>query len=683
MSSPRLKFGWYALNADNGDILLTALAGGEQRLTNPPPPIRELVRRLAAGESLSGFGAMLQCPEAQADELVGGWLGQLSEMGVLDVAGDPLPEEWGSRYDAQMAFFSAAGIASDSGLAAQQRLATKTVALLGAGPVNAWLAYHLAVAGVGRLHLIDAGHVEPAEVPGHPLWRLEDVGQLKATAFAMAIGRLNLNVKADGSVVEWQDGREAAVGLTDVDLALVDLGGRGLWDPRALDRGAQHACFVRQIPTYLVVANAMRVQWGPLLVPGVGACYSCLAGKLFIPETQRLVDRGRSLAPKGTAPGVFPPFVAEAAALAMPEILLFLTGMLSAEQLQRTSFFHVPGRALHTVTIGPEAMCEWCGVGTPAYAERSRQYARLDVRPMAFAGKSYPPEPGEADAEVGAYFRHSKGPAPRMPRGIIAPHIEPRLGQVSYGHAYGAFPAGGFPRRVIVLSTSHYPQSRVVALSAKPFATPWGLVNVDRTAIERIAKAVGGNPYADEALFGYEHAIEFPTIFLERARRLAGAPPITIVPVLCGSLHEAMVRQRHPMEMGEVAAFVGMLQELVAEDPDGTCIVSSIDLSHVGPRYGDPQPLNPEELANVRTWDQRLLGELAEGHSTAYWESVASVANGTRICGLTPMFLQVAALPECRGDTRHYELSLDEASRSHIGHAAMLLYPQSEASVKK
>ncbi|MBC7541228.1 MAG: AmmeMemoRadiSam system protein B, partial [Candidatus Sericytochromatia bacterium] len=447
------------------------------------------------------------------------------------------------------------------------------------------------------------------------------------------------------------------------------------WDPSGLDRGAQQACFQRQVPTYLIVANTLRIQWGPLLAPGVGACYACLAGKLHIPESLRLADQRRWLNPQSAPPQPFPPFAAEAAALAMPEVLLFLTGMLSADQLQRTSFFHVPGRNLSTVSIGPEAMCAWCGVGTPAFAKRSQLYARLDVRPMAFAGKSYPADAEEADVEVGAYLRHAQAPPATMPQGIIAPHIEPRLGQISYGHAYGAFPVGRFPRRFIVLSTSHYPQSRVVALSAKPFATPWGLVQVDGTAVDRIAKAVGGNPFADEALFGYEHAIEFPTIFLERARRQAGAPPITVVPVLCGSLHEAMVRQRHPMEMGEVAAFVGMLQELVAEDPDGTCIVSSIDLSHVGPRYGDPNPLNPDQLATVRAWDQRLLGQLAAGQSTEYWETVASVNNGTRICGLTPMFLQVAALPDCRGETRHYELSLDEASRSHIGHAAMLLHP--------
>jgi AmmeMemoRadiSam system protein B len=296
---------------------------------------------------------------------------------------------------------------------------------------------------------------------------------------------------------------------------------------------------------------------------------------------------------------------------------------------------------------------------------------------MTFAGKAYPTDGEEAAAEVGGYLRHAQRPTHAMPRGIIAPHIEPRLGQVSYGHAYGAFPAGHFPRRVIVLATSHYPQSRVVGLSPKPFDTPWGPVDVDRRAVERLAKAVGGDPFADEALFSYEHAIEFPAIFLELARRKAGAPPMQLVPVLCGSLHEPMARQRHPNEVGEVAEFIGTLRELIAEDPDGTCVVSSIDMSHVGPRYGDPRPLNPEELARVQAWDRQLLNHLVAGDANGYWEQVASITNGTRVCGLTPLYLQAAALPECRGDLRHYELCLfDPASTSHVGHAAVLLHPQ-------
>jgi AmmeMemoRadiSam system protein B len=675
MPQPRLKAGWYVLTADNGDLILTAMIGGEHRLPSPPPPIRDLLRRLAAGEALTGFGAMLGLPEDEADRQVAEWIRQLGELGIIDGRGEPLPEGW-QRYEAQMAVFAAAATADDTGLQAQKRLATKSVALLGAGPVNQWFARHLALAGVGRLRLVDEGTVSESDVASGAFWTRDDLGRARTEAFAAAVARLNPLVEADSFVVRWNDGLEAIGGVQGADLALIDLGGRGLWDAKGLDRGAHQACFSLQVPVYLAQATNYRLLWGPILEPGVGPCYACLANKLVIPESQRLVDRQRWLNPPGTEMTLFPPFAAELASLAVTEVLLYLAGLLPAEQLQRLSFLNVPGRSLQTSTIGPEAMCEWCGAGTPAFRHRSAAYARLEVRPMSFGGKSYPLDPDEADAEVGGYFNRSGPPAPRMPRGIIAPHIEPRIGRVSYGHAYGAFPAGQFPRRVIILATSHYPQSRVVGLSAKPFQTPWGIVDVDRQAVERLAKAVGGDAYADEALFGYEHAIEFPAIFLEQARRRAGAPPTQLVPVLCGSLYEPMRRQRHPNEVSEVAEFVGTLRELIAEDPDGTCVVSSIDMSHVGPRYGDPRPLNPEELARVQAWDRRLLDHLVAGDANGYWEQVASIVNGTRVCGLTPLYLQSAALPECRGELRHYDLCLfDQQTTSHVGHAAMLLHP--------
>lgn len=676
MPQPRLKSGWYVLTADNGDLILTAMVGGEHRLPNPPAPIRELLRRLAAGESLAGFGSLLSMPDDEADQQVAAWVAQLAELGVIDAQGETAPAAW-ARYGPQMAVLAGAAAADTTGLQAQQHVSTKTVALLGAGPVNQWLARHLALAGIGGLRLVDGGDVSAADVATGALWTADDLGRPRHEAFPEAISRLNSLVRAEAFVVHWNDGLEAAGGIRGVDLALIDLGHRGLWDASGLDRGAHQACFGSQVPVYLVQATNYRLLWGPILEPGVGPCYACLAGKLVIPEAQRLVDRQRWLNPPETDVALFPPFAAEVASLAVTEILLYLAGILPADQLQRLSFLNVPGRSLQSSTVGPDAMCPWCGAGTPAFRHRSAVYARLDVRPMSFAGKSYPEEPEAATAEVGAYLRHAGPAAPRMPRGIIAPHIEPRLGQVSYGHAYGAFTAGQFPRRVIVLATSHYPQHRVVGLSAKPFRTPWGLVDVDRRSVERLAKAVGGDPYEDEALFGYEHAIEFPAVFLEMARRRAGAPPTQLVPVLCGSLYEPMVRQRHPLEVGEVSAFVGTLRELIAEDPEGTCVVSSIDMSHVGPRYGDPRPLNPEELARVQAWDRRLLDHLVAGDANGYWDQVAGVANGTRVCGLTPLFLQAAALPDCRGELRHYELCLfDPATTSHVGHAAVLLHPQ-------
>lgn len=675
MPQPRLKAGWHLLTADNGDIIVTAMAGGEQRITRPHPAIRGLLRRLAKGESLAEPASWLPDLEAgEAPVKLAQWLDELAGLGILDREGREPSAAWQARYGGQMAFFSTIGVPHDTGLKAQERLSGKTVALLGLDRQNAWLAYHLAVAGIGRLVLAASGKVSEAEAAQLPLWQAEDVGRPKVEAFGAAISRLNPLVSTEARQMQWQGGQEVAGTLDGADLALVDLGHRGLWDPQGLDRDVHLACFQRRVPTYLIQSGPVRVQWGPLLAPGEGPCYACLSAKLMIPEAQRLADRQRWLNDGDPLAGGFPPMIAEAVALALPELLLYLAGLLGADQLQRTTFFHTLGRQLQTVTLGPDAACDWCGVGTPAFADRSRHYARLDVRPMAFADKSYPSDPAEATEQVGRWLDHAKAPAPTMPRGIVAPHIEPRLGQISYGKAYGAFPQGQFPRRVIILATSHNPQSRVIAVSHKPFQTPWGLLKVDRTAIERLAKASGGDPYADEALFGYEHAIEFPAIFIEEARRRAGGPQTEVVPVLCGSLMPAMYHQLYPTQLPEVEGFVGALRELIAENPEGTCVIASIDLSHMGPRYGDPRPLNPDEIHKIETFDQQVLGHLANGSAKGYWETVAGVGNGTRICGLTPLYLMAEALPDCRSERWHYELALDAGSQSHIGHAAMLLH---------
>src|SRR5690606_2650300 len=118
MSQPRLKAGWHLLTADNGDIIVTAMTGGESRINRPIGPIRELLRRLAVGEPLSPYAAWLAgLSEDEARRRVEGWLEELAGLGIIEPDPEPLPEGW-ERYAGQMAFLSAAGAANDSGLAA-------------------------------------------------------------------------------------------------------------------------------------------------------------------------------------------------------------------------------------------------------------------------------------------------------------------------------------------------------------------------------------------------------------------------------------------------------------------------------------------------------------------------------------------------------------------------------------
>jgi MEMO1 family protein len=124
--------------------------------------------------------------------------------------------------------------------------------------------------------------------------------------------------------------------------------------------------------------------------------------------------------------------------------------------------------------------------------------------------------------------------------------------------AYAAItPWAGEVSRVVILGPAHFaPLQGMAVPSVDAFATPLGLVAVDREARSRALTAV----VVDDEPHAYEHAIETQLPFLLRCLR----PGIRVLPVLVGTAPPAAV---------------AALLSTVACDP-GVLTVVSTDLSH-------------------------------------------------------------------------------------------------------
>jgi molybdopterin-synthase adenylyltransferase len=84
----------------------------------------------------------------------------------------------------------------------QTRLATASVAIVGAGGLGAPAALYLAAAGVGRIALIDPDVVELSNLQRQILFRSEDVGTDKARAGATAIKALDPYIQVEAVVAK-------------------------------------------------------------------------------------------------------------------------------------------------------------------------------------------------------------------------------------------------------------------------------------------------------------------------------------------------------------------------------------------------------------------------------------------------------------------------------------------------
>jgi AmmeMemoRadiSam system protein B len=287
-------------------------------------------------------------------------------------------------------------------------------------------------------------------------------------------------------------------------------------------------------------------------------------------------------------------------------------------------------------------------------------FRQRPVRPAVHAGGAYAGEPAELAAQIDAFFTHPEGPgAPEEHvrdgslRGLIAPHIDFHRGGPGYGWAYRALLERSNADLFVVLGTCHAGMADPFAVTLKPYDTPFGAVPVDREFYEALDRRSGGGLLASELAHRSEHSIEFQVVMLRHV--LGTRRPFSIVPVLASYLHEAVWSRSDPERDPRVPRFIDALLSTMAASRRNVCLIAGVDLAHVGPRFGDPEPNTPEGLAAVRTADLSMLEAITACDPTAFYASVAHAGDRRRICGLSPIYTFLRALPGAGGRLLRYQ----------------------------
>ena len=94
------------------------------------------------------------------------------------------------RYSRQM-------ILPEVGAAGQARLRAASVLVIGAGGLGSAVLQYLCAAGVGRLVIVDHDRVEESNLHRQPIYRMSDVGALKAQASREALVAANPEVQVE------------------------------------------------------------------------------------------------------------------------------------------------------------------------------------------------------------------------------------------------------------------------------------------------------------------------------------------------------------------------------------------------------------------------------------------------------------------------------------------------------
>lgn len=311
---------------------------------------------------------------------------------------------------------------------------------------------------------------------------------------------------------------------------------------------------------------------------------------------------------------------------------------------------------------------------------RFRERVDAPVRPPSCLG-SYEPEPGPLRRQLERLFKGKNGPGlpvAREPdgklRAALVPHIDYARGGVSYAWGFKEIVERTPASLFVIIGTSHYSAERFT-LTRKHFQTPLGIAQTDQEYIDRLVKHYGDGLFEDEWMAHFpEHSIELEVVFLQYLYE--GERPIRIVPLVVGSYQDCVLGGQMPTEADDIARMVQALRAVERETSEPICYLISGDLAHIGPKFGDPEPVSEKQLDHSRKRDEVLLKKAEAADPAGYFRAIANESDERRICGLPPTYLVLEALKPKSGNLLHYDQYAHPRGHESVSFASMAFYDE-------
>jgi len=182
---------------------------------------------------------------------------------------------------------------------------------------------------------------------------------------------------------------------------------------------------------------------------------------------------------------------------------------------------------------------------------------------------------------------------------LIVPHMDLKVARETYFRAYklllnNLVKNSRDIENIFIFGVSHYYHKNPISIFPLDFQTPFGILKTNKELIEKInnnLKKMLGNEYfdlfEDILIYKSEHSIE---------------AQIPYIKLLETKLYENKVNKELkviPMiiSYGNIELFDKIIDSFLSEiDINRTIFISSIDLSHVGKKFGDNKSFDPEKF---------------------------------------------------------------------------------------
>ena len=152
------------------------------------------------------------------------------------------------------------------------------------------------------------------------------------------------------------------------------------------------------------------------------------------------------------------------------------------------------------------------------------------------------------------------------------------------------------------------------------------------------------------------------------------AKTIRIVPLVVGPFEDCILEQSAPSSVTRIDRMIHALRQVERDVQEPICYIISGDLAHIGPKFGDPEPVTERQLTQSRSKDQAILRKAESCDPADYFQVIADEDDRRRICGLPPTYTVLAAIqPRC-GRMLHYDQFVHPHGHESVSFASVAFY---------
>ncbi|MHC4183374.1 MAG: AmmeMemoRadiSam system protein B [Planctomycetota bacterium] len=305
-------------------------------------------------------------------------------------------------------------------------------------------------------------------------------------------------------------------------------------------------------------------------------------------------------------------------------------------------------------------------------------FVNSTIRKDAHAGTAYEADKDKLKDQIDGFFMSTEGPGKPSPsskttglKAVIAPHIDIGCGGSCFAWAYKEIAESSDAELFIILGIAHTGTKNLFVLTDKTFETPFGNVETDKDFLESLHKKNKTDYFEDEFIHKDEHSIGFQLVFLQYLYHQK--KNFSIIPILCSSFGDVDGDNNNSGLVSQFEEFVSSLKETIKESKKKICIIASVDLAHVGTRFGDRELQDEAFLDRLSSDDTDMLKYAENLDAEGFHNSIQKDNNSRKICGYPAIYTMLNVIEASEGKLLKYSQHKDQTN-STVSFASMAFY---------